>query len=378
MPTFVAGPVHRLRARRPAPTSGPGSTRSGSPSTTATGWSPRSSPRAARDRRCRGKGPARCRSTSGTWCSARWCARSSTWAATVPGMRLHCDNRHPARPRPRLLVGRDRRRRLRWRAAWSRAASLLMDDDAVLALAAEIEGHPDNVAPALLRRLHRRLRRRGRGSRAASVSVDPRICAVAFVPPDPVETTVARGLLPDSVSHADAAANAGRAALLVAALIGSRPELLLRATEDRLHQDYREPAMPEHPAPGARRCVRRVCRPSSRAPDPRCWCSPTPPRSTPSPPGCRRAGTMLRLTVDRAGARVEPTPEPRPPAAGRGMTRARRCSDQWHPTRAAKCYAAHAPVIETGSTVPPGATSSSHTTPPWPRAARAARLRLGR
>ena len=63
------------------------------------------------------------------------------------------------------------------------------------------------------------------------------------MPPDGVETSVARGLLPATVPHADAAANAGRAALLVAAL-GRQPELLLDATEDRLHQDYREPAMP--------------------------------------------------------------------------------------------------------------------------------------
>ena len=63
------------------------------------------------------------------------------------------------------------------------------------------------------------------------------------MPPDPVSTEVARGLLPAQVPHADAAANAGRAALLVAALAG-RPELLHRATRDLLHQDYREPAMP--------------------------------------------------------------------------------------------------------------------------------------
>ena len=63
-------------------------------------------------------------------------------------------------------------------------------------------------------------------------------------PPTPVSTEVARGLLPDAVPHADAAANAGRAALLVAALAG-RPEHLLAATRDYLHQEYREPAMPE-------------------------------------------------------------------------------------------------------------------------------------
>jgi homoserine kinase len=120
--------------------------------------------------------------------------------------------------------------------------SLLMDDDAVFALTAEIEGHPDNVAPALLGGFTVAW---GSGGRfhATNASVDPRVVAVAFVPPDPVETTLARGLLPASVPHADAAFNVGRAALLVAAL-GGRPELLLEATEDRLHQEQRAPAMP--------------------------------------------------------------------------------------------------------------------------------------
>lgn len=120
--------------------------------------------------------------------------------------------------------------------------SLLMDDDAVFALTADIEGHADNVAPAFFGGFTVAW---GSGGRfhATNASVDPRVVAVAFVPPDPVETTVARGLLPASVPHADAAFNVGRAALLVAAL-GGRPELLLEATEDRLHQDQRAPAMP--------------------------------------------------------------------------------------------------------------------------------------
>ncbi len=120
--------------------------------------------------------------------------------------------------------------------------SLLMDDDAVFALAADLEGHPDNVAPAFYGGFTVAYADGGR-FHATPVSVDPRVSAVVFVPAEAVETKVARGLLPQTVPHADAAANAGRAALLVAAL-GGRPELLLPATEDRLHQDYREPAMP--------------------------------------------------------------------------------------------------------------------------------------
>lgn len=118
-----------------------------------------------------------------------------------------------------------------------------LDDDAVFGLAAEIEGHPDNVAPAT----YGGFTISGHEADEFYSVLSPvaaGIGAVVFVPPTGVETKVARGLLPAEVSHADAAADAGRTALLVAALAG-RPEQLLRATRDYLHQDYRRPAMPE-------------------------------------------------------------------------------------------------------------------------------------
>ncbi|HZJ06649.1 MAG TPA: homoserine kinase [Nocardioidaceae bacterium] len=121
--------------------------------------------------------------------------------------------------------------------------SLLMDDAAVFSLAATMEGHPDNVAPAFFGGFTI-ARSEGEGFLATIVRIDPRVNVVVFVPPTPVETTAARGLLPEFVPHASAAANAGRTALLVAALSG-RPDLLFPATEDRIHQDYREPAMPQ-------------------------------------------------------------------------------------------------------------------------------------
>jgi homoserine kinase len=160
----------------------------------------------------------------------------------VPGIRLHCENLIPhgrglGSSSAAIVAGVCAARGL------VAGGSLLMDDEAVLDLAARIEGHPDNVAPALLGGLTVAYLDDGR-FRAVSVSVDPRVETVAFVPPEPVQTSVARGLLPGSVPYADAATNAGRAALLVAAL-SRQPELLLAATEDRLHQDYREPAMPE-------------------------------------------------------------------------------------------------------------------------------------
>jgi homoserine kinase len=160
----------------------------------------------------------------------------------TPRLRLHCENVIPhgrglGSSSAAIVAGVCAARGL------VAGGSLLMDDDAVFALAADLEGHPDNVAPAFYGGFTVAYADGGR-FHATSVSVDPRVCAVAFVPPQPVETKVARGLLPDTVPHSDAAANAGRAALLVAAL-GGRPELLLPATEDRLHQSFREPAMPE-------------------------------------------------------------------------------------------------------------------------------------
>jgi homoserine kinase len=120
----------------------------------------------------------------------------------------------------------------------------------VLQLANMLEGHPDNVAPCLFGGLTIAWVADGsdagdRLPRARAIRLDPRadVHPVAFVAPDPVSTSVARGLLPPSVPHADAARNAGRAALLIAALT-ARPDALLDGTEDKLHQDYRAPAMP--------------------------------------------------------------------------------------------------------------------------------------
>lgn len=116
-----------------------------------------------------------------------------------------------------------------------------LDDATALRLAAALEGHPDNVAATL----HGGLTIAwddGDGARATRL--DAVADVVAFVPDRAVSTQVARGLLPDSVPHGDAARNAGRAALLVAAL-GGRPELLLPATRDWLHQAYRAPVLPD-------------------------------------------------------------------------------------------------------------------------------------
>ena len=116
-----------------------------------------------------------------------------------------------------------------------------LDDDA-LHLAAEFEGHADNVAASLLGGLVVAWQDAD-GFRAARLEPHPDLRVTAIVPAERSDTHVTRGLLPDAVPHADAAFAAGRAALAVHALTAA-PELLLPATADRLHQDYRESAYP--------------------------------------------------------------------------------------------------------------------------------------
>jgi homoserine kinase len=120
----------------------------------------------------------------------------------------------------------------------------LLGDDALLQLAAGIEGHPDNVAAALFGGFTVAWTGADGVPGAVRLDADPRVVPIACVPATPVSTSTARGLLPATVPHADAARNAGRAALLVTALTG-RPDLLLAATDDALHQEYRRPAYPQ-------------------------------------------------------------------------------------------------------------------------------------
>jgi homoserine kinase len=136
---------------------------------------------------------------------------------------------------------------------------LRLPDQAVLALAAEFEGHPDNVAACLLGGLTVAWTSAD-GPHAVRLSPRPAIVPAVFIAPEPLSTEHARGVLPATVPHADAAANAGRSALLIAALThdvasgtASDPgapletllETLLDATQDRLHQPYRAAVMPE-------------------------------------------------------------------------------------------------------------------------------------
>jgi len=115
--------------------------------------------------------------------------------------------------------------------------------DDLLDIATELEGHPDNVAPALFGGLTIAWTTSD-GPRHKKLNVHRGVSPLVLVPEHEMSTALARSLQPEHVPHEDAVFNVSRSALLVAALIQS-PELLLQATEDRLHQGYRAQAMPE-------------------------------------------------------------------------------------------------------------------------------------
>jgi homoserine kinase len=118
-----------------------------------------------------------------------------------------------------------------------------MTHDDLLTIATELEGHPDNVAPALFGGLTIAWED-ATGPRHKKLFVHRGVSPLVLVPSFQMSTKLARSLQPESVPHDDAVFNVSRSALLIAALTQS-PELLLDATEDRLHQDYRASAMPK-------------------------------------------------------------------------------------------------------------------------------------
>ncbi|MEO6533443.1 MAG: homoserine kinase [Pseudolysinimonas sp.] len=118
-----------------------------------------------------------------------------------------------------------------------------IDSHELLRLATALEGHPDNVAPALFGGLTIAWVT-PEGPQFKKLIVHRGVSPLVAVPAATMSTALARSLQPESVPHEDAIFNVSRSALLIAALIQS-PELLLAATEDKLHQSYRAGAMPE-------------------------------------------------------------------------------------------------------------------------------------
>jgi homoserine kinase len=157
----------------------------------------------------------------------------------VPGLRLRCRNTIPhgsgLGSSSAAIVG--------GLLAARALAGLGMDQSWLLQHATAIEGHPDNVAAAIYGGFVMAY-----GGSAGVTTAQGRVAedvgAVVWVPDTAVATEAARGLLPELVPHEDAAANSGRAGLLVHAL-ATDLDLLHDATREWLHQDYRSRAMPE-------------------------------------------------------------------------------------------------------------------------------------
>jgi homoserine kinase len=124
------------------------------------------------------------------------------------------------------------------------AADSLFELDAdLLALATELEGHPDNVAAAL----HGGVAVVADGI-ATRLEPPQRLEAVLVVPHDPVRTAAARAALPDAVPMADAVFNTAHGALLAVGLATGDLDLLARGLADRLHQPHRAHLYPRSAA----------------------------------------------------------------------------------------------------------------------------------
>ncbi|HLC42098.1 MAG TPA: homoserine kinase [Methylomirabilota bacterium] len=119
----------------------------------------------------------------------------------------------------------------------------VLDADQVLALAAQQEGHPDNVAAAFLGGLTVSCWNNDRIA-AVKLPVAASFSWVVCIPDRAGSTAEARALLPETVSRADAVFNVSRACLLLAALSQGRQDLLTVAMDDRLHQPYRRKLFP--------------------------------------------------------------------------------------------------------------------------------------
>ena len=122
-----------------------------------------------------------------------------------------------------------------------------MNDIQLLSLATDMEGHPDNVSAALFGGATIswfEMDKHKSSAHCVHLNVDPRIQAMAYIPTKALATSKARKMLPDAIPFADAVRNTTNAALMSHALT-TRPDLLLVATEDFLHQSYRAEAMPD-------------------------------------------------------------------------------------------------------------------------------------
>ncbi len=160
-------------------------------------------------------------------------------AREIPQVRLHCQNQIPLE---RGLGSSAAAIAGGLVAANALCAQIFTAND-LLEMAATIEGHPDNVAAAVLGGLQLVLTE-NQQLYTAPINVPVELHAVLFIPEHRIATSDARAVLPHSVSRSDALYNMSRTALLVAGMATNHPEYLSVATRDRLHQPYRLPLFP--------------------------------------------------------------------------------------------------------------------------------------
>lgn len=115
--------------------------------------------------------------------------------------------------------------------------------EAILNMATDIEGHPDNVAAAIFGGLTICYQTEI-GWSALPLRPADSLRALVLIPEEQLATHASRAVLPREVTYTDAIFNIGHAALLVGALMNGRADVLPEATRDRLHQPYREPLVP--------------------------------------------------------------------------------------------------------------------------------------
>ena len=223
------------------------------------------------------------------------------------GVALRCVNRIP----PSRGLGSSAAAWMGGLVAGNALAGGALSPDTLLELATRAEGHPDNVAAALLGGLTVSC---GTGDRvvALSLPVPPAIQWVVLIPEIEGSTREARAVLPDSVSRADAVFNLQRVGLLLGALAAGRLDLLPAALDDRLHQPQRWRLFPWLPAAvaaareaGALGCVLSGAGPSLLAP----VAGPGAAVAAAMEAALRESGTggrAVTLAVDVRGATCEP------------------------------------------------------------------------
>ncbi len=129
-------------------------------------------------------------------------------------------------------------------------ANLLADNPLsqgeIAALATDIEGHPDNVVPALLGGCRLAVHGDKDGLTLCQIPWHGSIIPIVIIPDFELATSAARQVLPDSYSRNDAIFNTAHLALLTQALASGNGEWLMRALCDRIHQPYRKTLIPNY------------------------------------------------------------------------------------------------------------------------------------